>query len=144
MQISKATLEDIETVHNLVVSHCRTLGITYDNEAIRNSLYSILSNNDNTQICFILHDGSARNSTGYIAAVLTASPVSFELHCVELGFYCETKGKGRELLNTLTQWAKDNGANFLCMSSHGTDRLDDYYLQTGFQVKEKIFVKELT
>jgi hypothetical protein len=62
---------------------------------------------------------------------------------IELGFYCARPGHGSTLIDAYEVWAKAYGATKVTLSSHGTDRLDNYYARKGYSPKEKTFVKDL-
>lgn len=135
--------EDEDTLSALVIEHCQVLGKKYDEDKVRSSVYNFLFGGDFNKVPLILIDTEDKSIVGYLLFILTEDLVSYGWNAVELGFYCKAKGQGQLLIKEFENYAKSCEAQYTALSSHDTDRLDRYYANKGYTIKEKIFVKAL-
>jgi hypothetical protein len=128
----------------LMVDHATAVGFSsYDVTKFRAVVDSFILNNGSlSKVCLVLV-GSDNIPCGYIFAMISDGFLTNDLMANELGFYCARPGHGGKLIDAYEVWAKVYGATKVTLSSHGTDRLDNYYARKGYSPKEKTFVKDL-
>ena len=110
--------DDDKAICNLVENHCKILNISFDRKRIENIVDSFLSGNDPSKICFLLIDGSS-TIKGYLLAMLSEQLVSGEKIAQEIGFYCESPGKGPLLIRAYEDLMRELKVQTLTLSSHG-------------------------
>lgn len=128
----------------LMIKHAEIVGLEYDITKLRAVVDSFIFNNsDHSKVCLVLTE-LGDLPVGYIFAILTPGFLTNDIIANELGFYCERPGQGPLLIKAYEDWAKAQGATKITLTSHNTDRLDNYYSRKGYNLVERTFVKELS
>lgn len=116
-----------------------------DTNVLYRLVYNILTPIDTTVVDpkVILMDTEGK---GFIAGFIYPFIYGSCLQASELGWWVEPEHRntnlGTDLLSCFEQWAKDNNAQLVCMSSLN-DKLDNYYIKNGYKLFEKTYMKEL-
>jgi len=128
----------------LMIEHAIAIGLTnYNVDKFRAVLDSFISSPDHsTKICLLLV-GEDDIPYGHLFAIVTPNFLTDDTVANELGFFCKV-GKGKMLIEAYESWAKNLGANKITLTSYGTERLNKYYENKGYNLVERTFIKDLS
>ena len=137
--IRRATLSDLPRIIEMGAQHHAEAGNpgAFDREAAANYVGAFLRNG--TGVVFL----SERGQIGGLLAPMYCAP-SY-LMAVEL-FWFAQDGMGGKLLRAFEEWAAENGADCVVMSSvvqHDGDRVASILARKGYEAREMSFRKGL-
>lgn len=128
-----------DSIVDLMAVNCEILGHEYTFEALEHQYDNFMSH-PNAKI-FYIDDGE--RIVGYLAAILNPHFITSDLYALEMGFYCNARGRGKELIKQFEDWARDRGARRAVLTSYIEYDVSNYYKRLGYRLTEQTFVKDL-